>query len=353
MLNNSSYGNTVVKVMSLEECEKTPRFKGICPKCKRKHANYYQLVVSGFGNDNHHVYIGDTCFLPTFYGQETHEVIVGTPNVTEEKRPRVSMELEFWCDEVNELYLIELRRRALERGVEYCDFLTDSDYINDRQRCKVIAIKKALETNVNPAFTDLYISLMFLGRKHKKGSCVQDIGIDCSTITEGHISCYSIEALNAVLRYCTEEQLNMFRDVHNGAHIHADCPKLNILSDDEKIAVFNEVSEVIENMSVEDRIKYFGRDFTTYCEAGVVVERRFSHHFAINAYGAHNTVELRLAKIHDADQYTRLVKVWRGCIQAFNDNVDKVLIGRWTPQRLGKRIAREINFELSKYQKGR
>lgn len=353
MLNNSTYGNTVIKVMSYDECKKAPRFEGVCPKCKRNHNKYYQLIVGGFGNKYHKVYIGETCFIPTFYGRETYESIVGTPNTTEEKRPRVSCELEFWCDEVNELYINEMRERAAEIGVLYSVFAEDDDYIHERQIAKVRAIKKALETNVNPAFTDLYISIMFLGRKHGNNASVQDIGIDCSTITEGHISCYSIEALNALLRHCTNEQLAMLSNSHNGAHIHADCPKINELSENEKLDVFNEVLAVIENMSISERIEKFGRDFSTYCADRVIADLWLSHHCAINAYGSHNTVELRLARIQNADQYTKLVKVWRGCIQAFNDNVDKVLIGRWTPQRLGKRIAREINFELSKYQKGR
>lgn len=338
------YSNRVVAIMTKAECEKTPRFVGTCPKCKRQHNNYYKLVVGGFGDNNHHIYIGDTCFDAVYYGHETHEAIVGTRNKTESKKPRVSSELEVWCDDIDVIYqrkidvLIKLRNRQ-NRTMS----------INDYQRCKVSAIRRALLNNTNPAFTDLYISIMFIGMKHADNKEAQDIGIDCSTIAEGHISCYSIEALNAILRHCTSEQLAMLNDIHNGAHIHAECPRIWELGIDDRYTVFNAVLEKIEIMDTNERILKFGRDFGNYREDTVGT----SHHCAINIGGEHNTVELRLGRVTDADQYTKLVKVWRGTIEIFNDNVHKVIEGAWTPEKLGQKVARGMNFELSKYQKGR
>ena len=350
MLNNTQYNNTVVAVVNYEEAKKYPRFTGICPKCGFVHKQYFKLLVGGYSGSrngsNFHKYVGDTCFIPVFYGQESYEALCGTRNTTESKHPRISAELEFWCDEVYDIYRRKLKTMAWLRIHKQNASIT----ISDRQRAKVSAIRRALINNVNPAFTDLYITLMWLGKKRHGNNVLQDVGIDSSTLAEGHISCLSIEALNALLRNCTEEQLNMFRHVNNGTHIHADCPRIKELSFADRVTVFEEVLKVIEGFSIEDRIKYFGRDFTDYASDCVDDD----HGCAINVKGGHHTVELRLAKIHDADQYTKLVKVWRGCIEVFNDNVHKVLdTHAWTPEKLGKRVARAMNFNLAQYQKGR
>ena len=289
-------------------------------RCVRVH-------YEGNGGKGHSNYAHLNCIKPTFYGNEERENIGGTPNTTFEKMPRTSAEIEIFNSIINPS--------------------PESHYLSESERCeralRVILkrIKKGDEIIDNPeydeVFCDLYVKLLHFGTKHNEGALLQDIGLDCSTGVEGHISELSLEGSSKFFQNLTPAQVSIINDVHNGAHIHVATVYTDFYS------VFRPVFDVLikffDNMPYEDKIKYLGSDFRSYAGAYVGC---CDHSAGINTNNI-PTAELRIARFNNADQYTRLMKTWRGVVKLFNTYAYKVENGTWTAEHLGKKLVKEFS----------
>lgn len=297
-----------------------------------------RIHYEGTGGKGHSRYAHLKCVQPKFYGHEEKENIGGTQNTTFEKTPRTSAEIEIFNGIINpdpeRHYLSEAERRDRALKVILRRIMKDGVIIDNPEYDEV--------------FCDLYVKLLHFGTKHNEGALLQDIGLDCSTGVEGHISELSIEGSSAFFRHLTPAQISIINDVHNGAHIHVSTVATDFYT------VFQPTFDVLikyfDSLPYNDRIRYFGSDFRSYAGAYVGY---CDHSAGINTNDI-PTAELRIARFNNPEQYTKLMKVWRGVVKMFNNNVHKVVYGTWTPERLGKVLVREFkNIDGTKYNKGR
>lgn len=298
-----------------------------CCGCGRgfaSHSDVIQMHYNGAGGKGHDFYGHCECVLPTFYGDEEKENISGTQNVTYEKTPRISFEIEIFEALIN----------------------PDGRYIPEPvRRQKAIDV---LLNNVNPALTSLYVKMIKFGTEHNKNATTQDVGLDCSTALEAHMSMLSLEGASKLFKHLTDEQVALINDPHNGAHMHVGC--LNVSYSKVFKPVFDVLVDYFKSLPTEKRLKYFNSDFRDYANDHVGYE---DHHSCINRSDI-PTAELRLARFESQDQYIKLAKVWRGVVKVFNTYALKVENGTWTPEHLGNKLVKEFqHIEGTKYNKGR
>ena len=141
------------------------------------------------------------------------------------------------------------------------------------------------------------------------------------------------------------EELECFRDIRCGAHIHASC--IWARSFWCGVQVFKPVLMRIEKMPSDERNKIFGSDFRHFASDEVG-----GHGCCINYRTRHNTIEFRLSRIHDTEQFLRVAKWWRAVIACVNDNGAMVEDGTISPADLGKMCGR-IDVRWNKFSKGR
>ena len=313
---------------------KKPNKCQCCANGYKAYEDVIQIHANGFSGTGY-LYTHIDCIMPTKYGEETRENINGTDNVTWEKTPRTSAEIEIFND------VIHYAGSQKERQLKAMDVLLSGNY---------------------PELTDLYIRLSLFGCKHHD-SLLQQVGLDSSTALEGHISELSIEGSSSLFRHLTPEQVRLLNNENNGHHIHVDT-RWDADRTTKEIA-FGIVLDKIKEMTKGDRIRAFGSDFRFFANAYVgekhmYIDSNDNIHYGFADYGRNErniypcicfhtyTTELRLARFHDAEQYTKLMKVWRGVVKEFNANY-----GKMDAYKLGKTMARALNVNLSKYQKGR
>ena len=102
-------------------------------------------------------------------------------------------------------------------------------------------------------------------------------------------------------------------------------------------------------MTTNERVAFFGSDFRGYASNDIG-----GHGCAINYRTAHMTIEIRLTRIHNARQFVRVCKWWRGTIAVINDNGHKVNNGTMSTARLAQKIAHEFDPDViaRKYELG-
>lgn len=298
-----------------------------------------QIHANGFGSGC--IYAHEPCVMPTLYGDEERENIAGTPNVTIEKKPRTSVEVEMFNDIINRA------GGQRERQHKAMDILCSGDY---------------------PELTDLYVSILLFGCKHSD-SPLQDIGLDSSTALEGHFSEVSIEASSKVFHNLTSTQVEILANDNNGHHIH--CDTINA-SYEIKKTCFEYVLKAIQLMPLWERLDKFGSDFRFFATTEVGKKHTYRnrrtgeeiHHYPWdnpNEWDAiypaiclhSHTTEFRLSRFKNADQMINCMKWWRGTVQLFNDNYLLVENGSKSIEWLGRRLARELKYWDTKYTKGR
>lgn len=321
------YTETMKLVNMDEVMSRRGRKPQACCGCCRgfsAHADVVQIHYEGLGGDGHDFYGHVNCVMPTFYGDEERENLSGTQNVTYEKTPRTSFEIEIFEELINPdgsyLSQSERRRRAID----------------------------VLLNNVNPALTSLYVKLLVFGTKHREDARTQDIGLDCSTALEGHITQLSFEGSSKFFHNLTDEQIALINNEHNGAHIHCGCAYVDYSRVFEP--VFDVLVKYFKSLPLNKRLEYFNSDFRHYAGAYVGYN---DHGSSVNMSDI-PTAELRLARFRDADQYIKLAKVWRGVVKVFNTYAYKVETGQWTAEHLGNKLVKEFkHIEGTKYNKGR
>lgn len=292
---------------------------GVCPSCGGAVIHRQWVKISGcvgLSDSKRARYIGYECFLPMNYHDSSDFVNVnmdGEDNTTAHRLPHVSVEFEI---------------------------------VSKKYGTGAMAVKSAFGfdgSEKDEAFIRVYTRLLFLGYQKSKRS--NHIESDCTVSAEGHCRFRSLQGLQKFLAGCSEDELECFRDIRCGAHIHASC--LYARSYWCGVQVFKPVLENIEAMSAVEREAIFGSDFRGYASDNVG-----GHGCCINYRTAHNTIEFRLSRIHDTEQFLRVAKWWRAVIACVNEYGALVESGQMTAKQLGKKCGR-IDVRMNKFSKGR
>lgn len=319
-----------MKLVNMQDLRKKPCE---CMKCHHgftSNADIVQIDYDGLAGGDHFIYAHETCAKPVFYGDEEHENLGGTDNTTFEKTPRTSVEIEMFNSTINpdDRYYSQH-----ERQVKAWNLLIKEDKNEDEKE-----------------LTDLYVKFLVFGTKHKEVKTLQDIGLDCSTALEGHITELSIEGSSKLFRNLTTKQVAILNDRHNGAHIHCECVNVSFSIFKACFDYLVDYFKYLSENQPEKMIEYFGSDFRDY--AGSYVGY-CDHGSCVNMSGI-PTAELRIARFNNAEQYVKLMKTWRSVVKTFNTKVVKVLNGSWTCEQVGKWLVKDFkNIEGTKFNKGR
>lgn len=294
-----------------------------CSTCGKVHTEGYIRIdgMTGFASEGHGRVIGKKCFFPKAYGADDYDNdcntnFDGTDNTTQHRKPHVSVEFEI----VSKLY-----------GTGYNAVL------------RAFNMYPSEENEVDEAFCRVYVRLLFLG--YQKAKRTNSIESDCTVSAEGHCRFRSLQGLQKFLAGCTSEELECFRDIRCGAHIHASCEFAR--RDWCGWKVFKPVLKRIEEMDASERAKIFGSDFRGYASDNVG-----GHGCCINYRTHHMTIEFRLSRIHDTEQFLRVAKWWRAVIACVNGNGVLVDEGIMKPEELG-RLCGRIDVRWNKFSKGR
>ena len=305
---------STIEVVNIKDLRKKPCE---CMKCHNgftESADVVRIHYEGLAGEGHHIYGHINCVKPCFYGDEAYENLGGTQNVTYEKMPRTSMEIEMFNASIN----------------------PDGHYLSqhERQERAWKLLTRLTKTQEEAELTDLYVKFLVFGTKHKEVKTLQDIGLDCSTALEGHITELSFEGSSKLFHNLTPYQVKILNDDHNGAHIHTGCANVSYSIFK---ACFDVLVEYFKSLPVEKRLEYFGSDFRDYAGAYVGY---CDHNSCVNMSGI-PTAELRIARFNNADQYVKLMKTWRGVVKTFNTKVVKVVNGSWTCEQVGRWLVKE------------
>ena len=293
-----------------------------CAVCGQYHNEYVRIYgLLGYAEATKGVLVGLECYAPWAYhttrtksayvGNDTELTTYttrqnksGTNNTTKHRKPECTVELEGYS----------------------------TMYGKGETACKK-AIGLIDGYDVDPVFCSVYIRAMFVGSK--KSGHGQTIALDCTVTMEGHLWFKSFQGLRKFLDNCTEEELQCFRSVKCGAHIHAST------TNDPKAWMFAKLLKKIEDVGIEKRIELFGSDFRGYATDYVG-----GHGCSINVHTDYNTCEMRLTRIQNPDQFLKICKFWRACVACMNENY-------YSPT-VDNKIARQFDILMygTKFDKG-
>lgn len=314
---------------------------GVCATCGKKHEKYVKIEgCVGFADSTKARYIGFDCFLPIGYGSgedgeewyDRHEDVYrrisqnmdGTDNTTKHRLPHVSVEFEI----VSQKYGRGRQAVISSFGFDYPEVPWE---------------EKMRRGIIDYPFVSVYVRLLFLGyQKEKKSANIED---DCTVTAEGHCRFRSLQGLSRFLNHCTEEELQCFRDVRCGAHIHASCDYARASWCGTRL--FNPTFHAIQALGAEERIKRFGSDFRGYASESIG-----GHGCSINFRTAHNTIEFRLSRIHDNEQFITCCKWWRGTIAIINEYGALIEADEISIDKVACKMARQLSLWHTKYAKG-
>ena len=235
------------------------------------------------------------CFFPVNYHGSRLENITGTQNHTWIRYGDISCEFEMYSEMAD----------------------TDFDY----------AI-----THDND-FARVYCSSLSLGSS--KSGRFQQSERDCTVTAETPLRNMDLYAVSAWLRNMTEDELLILNNENCGAHIHVGC---NHYGNKEMYEPF---VDRLKEMSGRERIEWFGSDFRGYADDFV---SRGGHDGCVNVRPSTGcTIEFRLPRVVNAEQYLQVCKFWRAVVQVGNKWFFKVDNGLWSPYRLGEKMAGQFD----------
>lgn len=115
-----------------------------------------------------------------------------------------------------------------------------------------------------------------------------------------------------------------------GAHIHAGCVCVEYVRQNYK-DIFKPLADCIANMSVNDKIRFFGSDFRTWATHPDWYNPQ-NHTNCFNTQHQH-TLEFRLPRCVSAKQYLQCCKAWRAVVCEINLNYRTE-----SPAEIGKKL---------------
>lgn len=121
--------------------------------------------------------------------------------------------------------------------------------------------------------------------------------------------------LDSFERYGVLEALT--NNANCGAHIHTGCTCVGYVRENYRV-IFKPLADCIANMSINDKIKYFGSDFRTWAKYPEWGDPE-DHTNMFNVQHQH-TLEFRLPRCISAKQYLQCVKAWRAVVCEINTN---------------------------------
>lgn len=259
--------------------------------------------LSGYTEEGKTAYMHAKCLEPLrYHASDRIENITGTQNTTELRLGDISCEFELYREGYKNPDLEEFRH------------LITTDEV----------------------FARVYISSLFLGSKATGHA--QQATHDCSVTTETPLRNMDLCSPSKWLHNMSEEALELLDNDNCGGHIHVNSNHCGYNAITE--AIYNEVLKCIEDMGSDDRIEYFGSDFRYYADDCV----GYDHYSAINLEPSTGcTIEFRLARVRNAEQYIQCCKWWRATVQVVNKHYHKVLSGAWTARHLGLKAAKQID----------
>lgn len=302
--------------------------KGVCTTCGQVHDEWLRIEgMTGYADIGHACYIGydsnnedKCCALPKRYHASNNENIitntnkVGVNNTTRHRKPEISIELEIYSSMYGRDRYATMKALGL---VEGC--------LQDK------------------AFTRVYLRLLHIGKK--ASGRTNSIEEDCTVTAEGHAWFRNLKSLQKFLAGCTIEELKCFFNDNCGAHMHVGSIYAKRRWCGRK--VFEEVFKFIQSLSDEERITLFGSTFRGYAS-----ETIGGHGCCINYQTGYNTIEFRLPRIYNTEQYIRVCKWFRALIACIDENGALVDEGIMSPERLGKKLGR-IDIRWNMFSKGR
>lgn len=279
-----------------------------CAVCGGNHSMYMQVLgMTGHAADDKARYIGADCLMAQEYHDASGFYVTvaegrrfvpfiqnksGTDNTTDLRKPNCTVELEIYSS----VYGAGGRacKRALGLQGVYVD--GDGNIQHDSTYCEP-----------DEVYLSVYIRIMLIG--YNKNGHGQHVSLDCTVTAEGHAWFKSFQGLRKFLDNCTAEELECFRNIRCGAHIHASTTHAP------QSWMFDKLLHRIASASVEERIRLFGSDFRGYATESVG-----GHGCTINVHTGYDTCEMRLTRIQNPDQFLQICKFWRACVATMNLN---------------------------------